>query len=137
MQPIKPLIIYTVRALSREGQAYKSSFLAGSENNAITTFLRTHQDITKAEYDLTALPARCNDKPVTELHCLKYGTKFKLVHRGGKARNFDNDEYNVKSPTMTKYDYTPINRTYLCVDGEGNKHYVDAYEWCITEEEAI
>lgn len=136
MQPIKPLIIYTVRAVSPTGEAHKSSFIAGSVNKAISTFLRTNKDITEAEYELYALPARCNDKPITELHCLKYGTKFKTVHKGGKTRDFNNNEYNVKSPTMTKYDYIPINRTYLCIDGEDNKHYIDAYEWCITEEEA-
>lgn len=135
MQPVKPLIIYTVRALSREGKAYKSSFIASSENNAIVTFLRTHKDITEAEYDLTALPARCNDKPVTEVHCLKYMSKFQTVHRGGVTQDFDNDEYYVKSLVLTKYDYNPINHSYLCLDREGNKHYIDAYEWCITEEE--
>ena len=134
MQPIKPLIIYTVRATSTSGDAHKSSFIASGVFNAIATFLRTHKHITEAEYEINALPARCNDKPITELHCLKYGTKFKAVHRGGVNRNFDNDEYNVKSVTMTKYHYNTINHTYHCTDGEGNSHYIDAHEWVIEEE---
>lgn len=134
MQPIKPLIIYTVRAYGPDGDNEKASFLAPTVNSAIVRYAN-YKHITNVDgYKFGATPARCNDKPVTEVHCLKYGTKFRLVHKGGISRGFDNDEYAVKSQILTKYDYTPINRTYLCIDGEGNKRYVDAYEWCITEE---
>lgn len=127
------LYIHTVRIYGKDDFKKKVSLLAGNELGAIIKCKEYYENLDELSL-VPSLPT-CNNKPITELHCLKYGTKFQTVHKGSINRSFDCDEYSVKSPVMTKYDYNPINRTYLCIDGEGNKHYVDAYEWCITEEE--
>lgn len=135
MQPVKPLNIYTVRAYGPGGEKKKISFLSNNEFNATRYYKRFYANTEYEKWSLIATKIMCGNSPITELHCLHYGTRFQLVHKGCINADFDCDEHKVKSLVLTKCDYNPINRTYLCLDGDGNKYYIDAYEWCITEEE--
>ena len=132
MTPAKPLNIYTVRIYSPLGTD-KVSMLTTSKLGAILSY-RKYKEPDDNVRVVSSLPT-CNGKPMTELHCLTFGTMFQAVHKGGKANDFDNDEYSVKSPALKKLFYNSINHTYLCLDGEGNKHYIDAYEWVIKLED--
>ena len=134
MKPSFPLYIHTIRAISPDGENKKISFLAKSRYSAVKYYISVNHNVDFSNWSLKASRPTCDGNNITEVHCLRYGSKFKAVHKGGKSQDFDNDEYYVKSPLLTKCDYNPINRSYLCVDGEGHRHYIDAYEWCITND---
>ena len=127
------LYVHTVRIYGEGDYKKKVSLLATNKLAATIRCREYYDDIDRKSF-VPSLPT-CQGRPMTEVHCLKYGTKFQTVHKGSVSRSFECDEYAIKSPVLTKCEYNPINRSYLCIDGEGNKHYVDAYEWCITEEE--
>lgn len=129
----KPLYIFTIRAKNERDQK-KLSFLSTDEEQAKSRF-KTFYGTDGTGWSITCTRPLVDNKPITELHCLQFGTKFQLVHRGCTNTDFNCDEHAIKSQILTKYHYNPINRTYLCTDTEGNKHYVDAYEWCIVKEE--
>lgn len=134
MKPSYPLYIHTIRAYAPGGDNEKVSFLSICKHIAVSKYKDVRgEDFTN--WNIEASRPTCEGKYITEVHCLRYGSKFKSVHKGGISRDFNNNEYYSKSPVLTKYDYNPVNHSYLCLDGEGNKYYIDAYEWCITEEE--
>lgn len=107
------------------------AFAALTPFQAVLQYQKIHG--TDDNVTISAVPGLCEGKPIYEAHSIRYGVKFQTVHKGGITQ--ESNEFRVKSPVLSRYDYNPINHSYLCLDGEGTKHYIDAYEWCIIKEE--
>lgn len=131
---MKQLNIYTLLVEKPGCKTTKISFLSGCVEAAESLYRSTKSKEWLEDATITGIMAKAAGQSITEVHCLKYGTKFQTVNKGTKnPTRFC--EHIVKSSVLTKLQYNPINRCYICIDGEGDRHYIDAYEWCIVKEE--
>lgn len=122
-------IIYTIKAFGPGGEVTKSSYAAVSEEHARFLYHKFYKD--RKDWRLEIIRPTSNNRCIYELHTLAYGSKFQKVQKHGKL---DDNEYQVASCTLTKFDFMPVNRTYMCLDEEGNTHFIDAYQWCIRKD---
>lgn len=126
MTPTRPLYLHRITREGLRGSPRNLYFLATDVTQAKRKFNQLYPDeIIEAVVLQTA-----GGIPVTELHCLKFGTLFQTVRRDNMS-----DDHVVTSAMMRKAYYTDVNHTYLCFDADGRKHYIDEHAWCITKED--
>ena len=117
--------IYLVKSISDKGEKHRSCFPALSEQQAIHSYKMRHID--KENWHISASLVTCNDTPITVLHLLSYGTKFKTVN----VDSFNGSKFSPHTDTFIKMNYCNVDHTYLCLDEHGKKHYISTDTWCI------